>query len=370
MAAQAAHPEGRVTCHVALLPIWPGLRKSGAMDSHVRCEKHGALGLIILDRPKALNALTHGMILAVTGQLQAWAGDDSIKTVAIRGAGDRGFCAGGDIRMVQQAAAAGSDDGARLLRDEYRMNALIGAYPKPYIALIHGICMGGGAGLSVHGKYRFADASLDFAMPETAIGFIPDVGSSYFLSRLPNQMGLYLGLTGTRIGLGDALDAGLMTHAIGKDDFEPVIERLAKDEAPNKAVASFARMPASGPLRQHRLRLATIFSAPSVEAILERLERDGSDFALETAQIIRTRSPTSLKLVFRQLREAAALDLKQCLAMELRLALRVMKGHDFGEGVRAALIDKDRNPKWQPASLAGVENLDSFFANLEDTELF
>ena len=340
-------------------------------DPHIKSEKRGCLGLLTLERPQALNALTHGMILALASQLQAWAVDGTVKIVAIRGAGEKGFCAGGDIRAVQQAVIAGrSADGAKLLRDEYRMNALIGAYPKPYIALIHGICMGGGAGLSVHGKYRFADASLDFAMPETAIGFIPDVGSSYFLSRLPNQMGLYLGLTGTRIGLGDALDAGLMTHAIGKDDFEPVIERLAKDEAPNKAVASFARMPASGPLRQHRLRLATIFSAPSVEAILERLERDGSDFALETAQIIRTRSPTSLKLVFRQLHEAAALDLKQCLAMELRLALRVMKGHDFGEGVRAALIDKDRNPKWQPASLAGVENLDSFFANLEDTELF
>jgi enoyl-CoA hydratase len=178
------------------------------MDPDIKTEKHGPLGLLTLDRPKALNALTHGMIKAIAVQLQAWAGDDAIKAVAIRGAGDRAFCAGGDIRAVQQAAIAGKDDGMHLLRDEYHMNALVGAYPKPYVALIHGICMGGGAGVSVHGKYRLADASLDFAMPETAIGFIPDIGASYFLSRLPDEMGMYLGLTGERIGLGDALAAG------------------------------------------------------------------------------------------------------------------------------------------------------------------
>src|SRR6185436_197827 len=161
-------------------------------------------------------------------QLEAWAGDAAIKAVAIRGAGDRAFCAGGDIRAVQQAALAGRDDGAQLLRDEYHMNALIGAYPKPYIAMVHGICMGGGAGVSVHGKYRLADASLDFAMTETAIGFIPDIGSSYFLSRLPDETGMYLGLTAQRIGQGDALATGLMTHAVEAADFHAVTEGLAR----------------------------------------------------------------------------------------------------------------------------------------------
>ena len=339
------------------------------MDSHIKSEKRGALGLLTLNRPQALNALTHGMIKAIAAQLHAWAGDEAIKAVAIRGEG-RGFCAGGDIRAVQQATIAGSDAGADLLRDEYHMNALIGAYPKPYIAIIHGICMGGGAGLSVHGRYRLADASLDFAMPETAIGFIPDVGAGYFLSRLPDEMGMYLGLTGGRVGLGDALAAGLMTHAVNRDDFDGLIERLAEGEAPEKALPSFARKAAPGPLQSHRRHIATFFSAGSVEAILERLDRDGSDFARETAQVIRTRSPTSLKLVFRQLRAARALDLKQCLAMEFRLAVRVLKAHDFREGVRAALVDKDRNPKWQPNSLAGVGNLDPFFASLDQDELF
>jgi enoyl-CoA hydratase len=325
---------------------------------------------LTLDRPKALNALTHGMILAVKHQLEAWAQDAAIQAVAIRGAGDRAFCAGGDIRAVQQAALAGRDDGAHLLRDEYHMNALIGDYPKPYIALIHGICMGGGAGLSVHGKYRLADASLAFAMPETAIGFIPDIGSSHFLSRMPDQTGMYLGLTAGRIGLGDALATGLMTHAVAAADFEAVIEGLAGGAEVDQVIGPLVRKPVAGALQNHRRRIATIFSAASVEAILERLERDGSDFARETAQVIHARSPTSLKLVFRQLRAGAQLNLQQCLAMELRLAVRVLKGHDFGEGVRAALVDKDRNPKWQPASLAGVGDLDAYFAPLGPAELF
>jgi enoyl-CoA hydratase len=289
--------------------------------------------------------------------------------VAIRGEG-RAFCAGGDIRAVQQAVQAGSDEGAALLRDEYRMNAMIGAYPKPYVALIHGICMGGGAGVSVHGSHRLADSSLGFAMPETAIGFVPDIGSSHFLSRAPGEMGMYLGLTAERIGLGEALEAGFVTHAVNAADFDAVIEALAKGQEVGKVIAPFVHKAAPGALAPHRRQIQTIFSASSVEAILERLDRDGSDFARTTAQVIRARSPTSLKIVFRQLRAAARLDLKQCLAMELRLALRLLPGHDFREGVRAALVDKDRAPKWQPSALAGVGDIEPFFAALEGGELF
>jgi enoyl-CoA hydratase len=340
-------------------------------DPHIKSEKRGSLGLLTLDRPQALNALTHGMIKALASQLEAWAADSAIKVVAIRGAGDRAFCAGGDIRAVQQAVAAGNTrEGADLLRDEYRMNAAVGTYPKPYIALMHGITMGGGAGVSVHGRYRLADETLSFAMPETAIGFIPDIGAGYFLSRLPDQIGMYLGLTGTRITLGDALDAGLVTHAVRKDDFESVINALAQGDPAEKTVQAFSRKAVPGPLREHRRQIAIFFGGASVEAVLERLDRDGGAFARATAQELRTRSPTSLKLVFRQLREAQKLDLKQCLAMELRLALRALEGHDFREGVRAALIDKDRNPQWQPKSLAGVGNLDPFFASLGADELF
>ncbi len=279
-------------------------------DPHVKSEKRGVLGLLTLDRPQALNALTHGMINALASRLQAWAQDDAIKAVAIRGAGDRAFCAGGDIRAVQQAVAGGkAEDGAALLRDEYRMNALIASYPKPYVALLHGITMGGGAGLSVHGRYRLADSSLAFAMPETGIGFIPDVGSSHFLSRMPDHTGLYLGLTGTSIGLGDALDTGLVTHAVARADFEAVLERLSQGVAADKALAPFARKSAPGPLAAQRRRIATLFGGASVEAVLERLDRDGGEFAHRTAQQIRTRSPTSLKLVLRQLRRGRAISI-------------------------------------------------------------
>lgn len=332
---------------------------------NIKTERRGVLGLLTLSRPQALNALDHSMIRAITEALQAWEVDEAIQIVAIRGEGTRAFCSGGDIRAVQQAQILVSNEGLALLRDEYRMNALIGAYPKPYIALVHGICMGGGAGISVHGRYRLADAGLSFAMPEAGIGFIPDVGSSYFLSRLPAEFGLYLGLTATSIGLGDALDLGLMTHAVNRHDFDAVVEALAD----GKQFLPFVRRHSPGPLSCHRKRIETIFSAPSIEAILERLDRDGSDFARTTAQTIRTRSPTSLKLVFHQLRAAKLLDLKQCLMMEFRMANRVLSNPDFREGVRAALIDKDRNPKWQPHSLADVKEIDRYFAPL-DQELF
>lgn len=339
------------------------------MESHVIAEKRGALGLLTLARPQALNALTHGMINALHAQLRAWAADEAVKAVAIRGEG-RAFCAGGDIRAVRQAVVEGSDAGERLLSDEYHLNALIGAYPKPYVALLHGIVMGGGAGISVHGKYRLADPGISFAMPETAIGFVPDVGASYFLSRLPDQIGTYLALSGARIGAGDALAVGLVTHAVAQTDFEAVIEALTEGESVATAIKPHHKKLAPGPLMQHRRRIATIFSAATVEGVLERLDRDGSDFARETAQTVRAMSPTSVKIVFRQIREAAQLDLKQCLAMEYRLACHVLPGHDFREGVRAALIDKDRAPKWQPSALAGVGDIAPFFAPLGEGELF
>jgi enoyl-CoA hydratase len=339
------------------------------MESHVHAEKRGALGLLTLARPQALNALTHGMIKALAAQLTAWANDDGVKAVAIRGEG-RAFCAGGDVRAVREFVIAGSDAGADLLRDEYRLNAMIGEYPKPYIALLHGIVMGGGAGVSVHGRYRLADPGISFAMPETAIGFIPDVGSSHFLARLPDNIGLYLALSGARIGAGDALATGLMTHAVAQADFDAVIAALARGDSVDVAIKPHVRKIAPGPLMAHRRRIATSFGAATVEGVLERLDRDGSEFARQTAQTIRAMSPTSVKIVFRQIREAASLDLRQCLALEYRLALRTIAAQDFREGVRAALVDKDRTPKWQPASLAGVGDIAPFFAPAGTRELF
>jgi enoyl-CoA hydratase len=332
------------------------------MDIHVNAEKWDALGLLTLNRPQALNALTHGMIRALAAALADWAADDAIKAVAIRGEG-RAFCAGGDVRAVREAVLAGSDAGAQLLRDEYRLNAMIGAYPKPYVALLHGITMGGGAGVSVHGTYRLADPALVFAMPETAIGFIPDVGASHFLSRMPDEVGMYLALTGARIGVGDM--GRLVTHVVAQEDFASVMDALAQGVPPEQVIAPLARKRASAVLEPRRIQ--RIFSAPSVEGVLERLDRDGSEFSRETAQTIRATSPTSVKLTYRLLREAAHLDLKQCLALEYRLAQRVIMSPDFREGVRAVLVDKDRAPRWNPPSLAAAGSVDDVFASSRDS---
>jgi enoyl-CoA hydratase len=336
----------------------------------IRLERNGRLGVAVLERQEALNALTRDMIQALSLQLLAWRDDPEVAAVLIEAAPGRAFCAGGDVRHIYELGKSGRvDEAAEFYREEYRLNWRIFRYPKPYIAFLDGITMGGGAGVSIHGSHRLADASLMFAMPETGIGFIPDVGSSYFLSRLPDRLGFYLGLTANSIGIGDAMAAGLVTQAVARSDFDAVIASLADRKNVEKAIAPFARKPEPGLLAPHRRRIAT-FSGSSVEAVLERLDRDGSDFAIQTAQIMRTRSPTSLKLVFRQLHEAEKLSLNQCLAMEFRLALRVLQHHDFREGVRAALVDKDRRPKWEPSSLAGVADLGHFFAGLGDDELF
>jgi len=340
-------------------------------DPHILFEKRGALGLITLNRPKALNALTHGMCIGMHKVLAEWAGDDAVRSVAIRGAGPRAFCAGGDIRSMAESSRDKTSAAAKFLADEYLLNARIGDYPKPYIALTHGVVMGGGAGVSVHGRYRLADEDLAFAMPETGIGFIPDIGSSFFLSRCPGETGMYLGLTGTRIGLGDALALGLVTHSVAQSDHAALIERLADGEAASNVVAAFARSAPPAQLTEQRARIGTIFAASSVEAVLERLDRDGSEFSAQTARVIRTRSPESLKLTFRLLREAKPLSLHECLKMEYRVGSRRVMSADFREGVRAVLIDKDGVPRWNPGQLADVKEPDiaGYFASLGGHEI-
>src|ERR1700742_3216766 len=199
-------------------------------EPHILFEKRGALGLVTLNRPKALNALTHGMCIGMLKTLEEWAGDADIRAVAIRGSGPRAFCAGGDIRAMAESSRDKTPAAANFLRDEYRLHAMIGAYAQPYVALTHGVVMGGGAGVSVHGSHRLGDDDLAFAMPETGIGFMPDIGSSFFLSRCPGASGLYLALTSSRIGLGDALALGLMTHSVSAAGHDDIIARLAEGE--------------------------------------------------------------------------------------------------------------------------------------------
>lgn len=334
-------------------------------------EKRGALGLITLNRPKALNALTHGMCIGMLKALEEWAGDPGVTTVAIRGAGPRAFCAGGDIRSMAESSAEGSSAAANFLRDEYRLNAAIGGYPKPYVALTHGVVMGGGAGVSVHGRYRLADADLAFAMPETGIGFVPDIGSSFFLSRCPGGTGAYLALTGTRIGLGDALALGLVTHSVAKADHAELLDHLAAGTDAGVAVAALARSQPASSLATLRSRIDMIFAGSTVEAVLERLDRDQDEFAAATARLIRTRAPVSLKLAMELVRRGGALSRNDCLKMEYRVASRRVMDADFREGVRAVLLDKDNAPRWSPATLAAIAEggIAGYFAPLGRREL-
>ena len=340
-------------------------------EPHILFEKRGALGLVTLNRPKALNALTHGMCLGLQKMLAEWARDDGVKAVAIRGTGTRAFCAGGDIRAMYDSNIGRTAAAAKFLADEYRVNAMIGAFPKPYIALTTGIVMGGGAGVSIHGSHRLGDDTLVFAMPESGIGFVTDIGATHFLSRCPGEMGTYLGLTGARIGLGDAMALGLFTHAVKAEDHDALIEKLAAGVGPDAAIAPFAFKPGAPKLAAEGDWLTTALSAASVEAILERLDRDGGDFAAETAALIRSRSPSAVKFIFRALRQAKGKNLSDCLKMEYRVAARAVMAHDFREGVRATLIDKDGKPRWQPAALAGVSDADiaGYFADLGAREL-
>ncbi|MGH6828785.1 MAG: enoyl-CoA hydratase/isomerase family protein [Rhizomicrobium sp.] len=334
-------------------------------------EVRGHLGLVTLNRPDALNALTRPMCALMRKMLEQWSGDDEIVAVAIRGLGPRAFCAGGDIRAMAKSSEQKTDEAAQFLKDEYRLNAAIGAFGKPFVALTHGVVMGGGAGVSVHGGFRAASGDLLFAMPETGIGFVPDIGSSYFLSRCPGKAGIYLALTGAGIGLGEALEWGLMTHAISAGDHDVLISGLAEGVAVEKLLAAH-RQPRPAPrIALDRERMNVAFSAPSVEAVLERLDRDGSPFSAQTARTLRGRSPFSLKLAFRLIKEGGKRTREDCLKMEYRVASRRVMDADFREGVRAQLTDKDNQPRWVPAALAEVKDGDiaGYFAPLGAGEL-
>ncbi|HEY8698938.1 MAG TPA: enoyl-CoA hydratase/isomerase family protein [Rhizomicrobium sp.] len=341
------------------------------MNEDVLFEQRGAAGIITLNRPKALNALTQDMCLRTKAQLEDWAKDPNIKAAVIRGAGERAFCAGGDIRALYESGKAGTPYALDFYRDEYRLDAAIKHFPKPYVALIHGIVMGGGVGVSVHGSHRVAAESAVFAMPETGIGLFPDVGGSYFLPRCPGQVGMYLALTGARLKTTDCLYAGVATHFVPQAKWETLLERLANGTAPDQALEGLADSVPDTFLETHRNAIDSIFALESVEAILAALDAEGTDWAGEAATTLRTKSPTSLKVTFRQIREGARLEFDDCMRMEYRMVNRIVAGHDFYEGVRAAIIDKDGAPKWQPADLAGVggADVDAYFAPLGDKEL-
>jgi enoyl-CoA hydratase len=313
----------------------------------------GRVGRIVLNRPNALNALNLDMIRTLTGALGIWRDDAHVHAVVIEGAGDRAFCAGGDIRSLRQHQLDGNRAPVdAFFTEEYALNRLIAGYPKPYVALIDGICMGGGIGVSIYGAHRVASEHAMFAMPETAIGFFPDIGATFFLPRLPGMLGTYLGLTGARVQGADAVHAGFATQFTPRVDLPALSEALAHD-----GIAALARYAAPLPpfsLQDARAGIDAIFAADRVSEILRRLEADGGDWARQTIEALRSVSPSALSWTLRILREGAHRTLEQCLEAEFALTRNTMRHNDFIEGVRAMLVDKDRNPRWQPALIEEV----------------
>src|SRR5215471_7266362 len=311
------------------------------------------------------------MCVAMKAQLDEWASDGKIEAVVVQGAGDRAFCAGGDIRSLYESGKAGTPYARDFYRDEYILDAAIKHYPKPYVALIRGIVMGGGVGVSVHGSHRIADETTTFAMPETGIGLFPDVGGSYFLPRCPGQIGMFLGLTGARLKTPDSLYAGVVTHFVPMAKWPGLIDALAGGAPLDAAIAPLRESVPDTFLLDHRATIDRIFALDSVEAILAALDAEHTDWGDDTAKAIRTKSPTATKIAFRHLREGARLEFDDCMKMEWRMVNRVVAGHDFYEGVRATIIDKDGAPKWNPADLSAITDadVDAYFAPLGAGEL-
>lgn len=332
----------------------------------------GRVGRITLNRPAALHALTTNMCRLMTDALLAWRGDPAVELVMFDHSGERGFCAGGDIRMLADSAAG---DG-RLAREfffiEYRLNDLLFRYPKPTLAIMDGITMGGGVGLSQPCRYRLATEQTTFAMPETGIGLFPDVGGGWYLSRMPDHLGLWLALTGARIKAADCELLGIATDFVESAQLPALKAAILCDPAAIETLLTEYEAEAGRPpIAAHQDEIARIFGRGTVEAIMAALQSADTDWARDQFKVLATKSPQTLKVAFRQLQlGATAKSFAENMAMEYRIGARVVQRHDFLEGVRAVIVDKDNAPKWNPPTLEAVTEdlLDSIFAALPSTE--
>ena len=348
------------------------------MTDDILFERRGAAGLITLNRPQALNAVTHDMVRLLHAQLDAWGRDPAITRVVICAAGGRAFSAGGDIRHLYDLGQAGRHaEAQQFWRDEYPLNVAIKNFRKPYVALIDGIVMGGGVGVAVHGAHRGAGDRFQFAMPEVGIGFFPDVGATWFLPRMPGELGNYCGLTGERFGSADGVAAGLVTHRVPSARFDALLDGLTGTVSVDALLAAFAEPAGDGPIVARRGAIDRLFRGDRVEGILAALDREAgaggadAEWAAKTAATMRVKSPLSLKLALAQVRRGKAWDFETCMRAEFRIVSRVIHGHDFYEGVRAVIVDKDNKPRWQPATLAEVSEaeVERHFASLGAGEL-
>ena len=347
------------------------------MDDQLLVERDRALVKLLLNRPKALNALNGPMKSAFVNALANVAQGPEIYAIAIGSTDARAFCAGGDIREIASTAKQDMSAAKRLLADEYTLNWQFECFDKPSVALMDGMVMGSGAGISQYATHRVAGENYLFAMPETAVGFFPDVGIAKTLADLPDNVGIYLALTGRSIDRNDAYALGLVTHCIAAQSFDEICDGLADAQPIDPLIETRHVPPGSAAIDAHRATIAATFDAPTVEAIIDNLERVGKDiegspdWARGVLDDLAQRAPLSLKVSQRHVRECRTKDLRETLITDFRLGCRFLEGQDFYEGVRAVLIDKDNQPRWQPSSLDEAKDNDvaAYFAPMGDDEL-
>ena len=351
---------------------------SVASEPDLIVRREGAVGVIWLNRPKAINAMTFEMSVGIDGALDRFEADPAIALVLLEGAGERGLCAGGDIRGLYESSRAGGDLGKRFWRQEYIMNARIAHFPKPYVAFMDGLVMGGGVGLSAHGSHRVVTEKTKLAMPEVGLGFFPDVGGTFLLSRSPGEIGSYFGLTGQTMNGPDAVYAKFADAVVPAGKLAALREALIDlpagvNAAEVKAVIDgFSTGETAGPVAALQSQIDRWFTHDRMEDIVADLERDGSELAQSTLKALNEKSPRGMVVALKLLRLARqSSSLEQCLVREYRAALEVFRSDDFREGVRAAVIDKDRNPRWSPARIEDVtpEMVAPYFAQIGADEL-
>jgi enoyl-CoA hydratase len=340
-------------------------------DAEALIERRGRAGVIVLNRPKALNALTLVMVRLIAVALDEWEGDGAVDRIVLLGAGERAFCAGGDIRRLYDLGRAGDHDAQLTFwREEYQLNRRIRTYPKPIVALVDGIVMGGGVGLAMHAAHTVAGERFVFAMPEVGIGFFPDVGAAWILPRLQSRVGVYFALTGLRADAGDALALGLVDTFVPSGSFPALVQALEGAEPVESVLGGLAASPPRSALSGEAKAIESCFSEPDRAAILEALakaETQGRAFAAPARKAMQEKSPTSQAIALKQMALGAAIDFDETLRMDYRIVSRICRGHDFYEGVRAVIVDKDNRPNWAPSP--SPAEIDAYFTSLGDSEL-
>jgi enoyl-CoA hydratase len=335
-----------------------------AESDEVLTRVDGGIGFLTLNRPKAINSLTHNMVTIIAKALTAWADDDSVRAVVLTGSGERGLCAGGDVVVIYHSARADGSEARQFWLDEYRLNAQIGSYPKPYVAIMDGIVMGGGVGIAAHGSVRVVTDTSKVAMPEVGIGFVPDVGGTYLLSRAPGGLGLHAGLSGVPFAGADAIALGFADHYVPHESLDAFIAAIIADGV-DAAITAFATDPPPSHLLAQRHWVDECYAGETIADIVAALRDHDEDEAQKAANLIASRSPIAASVALASVRRAAGLDtLEDVLVQEYRVSSASLDSHDLVEGIRAQIVDKDRNPTWNPPSLAAVtdEDVEQYFA--------